>query len=189
MNGGDGCTLWMYLIPLNYTLKMVRMINFMLCLFLSFWPRCVGCRIFVPQPGMEPLPPAVEAQSLNQWTARKVPFFFSFFFFNVYKFYTMCMLSQFLKMEKNQIMSWGKKFIKTNDFPPILVFVCLCSCCFLSSDHCDTVAMGEGNWILLTLSAKLESNWIEWVIWEEHKQSVKSQKNSYRKGKIKIFPT
>ena len=35
------------------------------------------CRILVPGPGMEPPPrsppPAVEAQSLNHWTAREVP--------------------------------------------------------------------------------------------------------------------
>ena len=32
-----------------------------------------ACGIFVPQPGIEPLTPAVEAQSLNHWTAREVP--------------------------------------------------------------------------------------------------------------------
>lgn len=32
-NSGDGCTLWMYLMSLNGTLKMVRMVNFMLCVF------------------------------------------------------------------------------------------------------------------------------------------------------------
>ena len=32
-----------------------------------------GCRILVPWPGIEPVPPAVEAQSLNHWTAREVP--------------------------------------------------------------------------------------------------------------------
>ena len=31
------------------------------------------CGILVPQPGIEPLPPAVEAQSFNHWTAREVP--------------------------------------------------------------------------------------------------------------------
>lgn len=29
--------------------------------------------ILVPQPGMEPLPPAVEAWSVNHWTTRVVP--------------------------------------------------------------------------------------------------------------------
>ena len=31
-----------------------------------------ACGILVPQPGIEPAPPAVEAQSLNHWTAREV---------------------------------------------------------------------------------------------------------------------
>ena len=38
-----------------------------------FWWHSVACRILVPQPGIEPSPPAVEAQSLNYWTAREVP--------------------------------------------------------------------------------------------------------------------
>ena len=47
------------------------------CFFLSFscffWPRCVACGILVPRPGIEPLPPALGAQSPNHWTAREVP--------------------------------------------------------------------------------------------------------------------
>ena len=33
----------------------------------------MACGILVPQPGFEPAPPALEAQSLNHWTAREVP--------------------------------------------------------------------------------------------------------------------
>ncbi|XP_073665439.1 solute carrier family 22 member 18 isoform X11 [Tursiops truncatus] len=36
-------------------------------------PCCAACGILVPQPGIEPVPPAAEAQSLNHWTAREVP--------------------------------------------------------------------------------------------------------------------
>ena len=32
---------------------------------------CIACEILVLWPGMEPMPPAVEVQSLNQWTSRK----------------------------------------------------------------------------------------------------------------------
>ena len=32
----------------------------------------MACRILVPRPGIEPVPPAVEAGSLNHWTAREV---------------------------------------------------------------------------------------------------------------------
>ena len=38
-----------------------------------FWPRCPACGILVPRPGIEPMPPALEAQKLNHWTAREVP--------------------------------------------------------------------------------------------------------------------
>ena len=34
----------------------------------------MACGILVPQPGIEPTPLAVEAWSLNHWTAREVPF-------------------------------------------------------------------------------------------------------------------
>ena len=34
-------------------------------------PRHVG--ILVPQPGMEPAPPALEVQNLNHWTPGKLP--------------------------------------------------------------------------------------------------------------------
>ena len=33
----------------------------------------MACRTLVPQPGMEPVPPAVEVQSTNHWTAREFP--------------------------------------------------------------------------------------------------------------------
>ena len=36
-------------------------------------PCHVACGILVPQPGIEPMPPAVEAYSLNRWTVREVP--------------------------------------------------------------------------------------------------------------------
>ena len=37
------------------------------------WPYLAACRILVPQPGMEPLPPTLGAQTLNHWTTREVP--------------------------------------------------------------------------------------------------------------------
>ena len=38
-----------------------------------FWPRHTACEILVPRPGIEPVHPAVEAQSPNRWTTREVP--------------------------------------------------------------------------------------------------------------------
>ena len=33
----------------------------------------MACNILVPQPGIELVPPAVELQNTNHWTAREVP--------------------------------------------------------------------------------------------------------------------
>ena len=41
--------------------------------FIYFWPHLAECEILVLWPGLEPVPPAVEVQSLNHWTARDAP--------------------------------------------------------------------------------------------------------------------
>ena len=46
--------------------------SFFVC-FVLFWLCYAACRILVPRPGIEPVSPAVEAQSLNHWTTREVP--------------------------------------------------------------------------------------------------------------------
>ena len=51
------------------SLLAVHFFSFCFCLL------PVACRILVPQPRIEPTPPAVEVQSLNHWTIRKVPHF------------------------------------------------------------------------------------------------------------------
>ena len=38
-----------------------------------FWLCHMACRILVPWPGFEPMPPAVEVQSLNHWTPQGSP--------------------------------------------------------------------------------------------------------------------
>ena len=40
--------------------------------FFFFWLCFTARGILVPQPGIEPVPPAVEARSPNPWTAREV---------------------------------------------------------------------------------------------------------------------
>ena len=40
---------------------------------LIFWLCCVACGILVPNQGSNLSPPALEAQSLNHWTAKNVP--------------------------------------------------------------------------------------------------------------------
>ena len=34
-----------------------------------FWPHCEACGILIPRSGLEPESPAVDAQSLDHWTA------------------------------------------------------------------------------------------------------------------------
>ena len=45
--------------------------------FCIFSPHCMACRLLVPQPGIEPLPPAVEMQSspLHHQVSRSSPNF------------------------------------------------------------------------------------------------------------------
>ena len=38
-----------------------------------FWQSYTACGILVPQPGIEPGPRAVKAQSSNHWTTRELP--------------------------------------------------------------------------------------------------------------------
>ena len=44
-----------------------------ICFLNIFWLCLVACGILVPQPGIEPLFPALEVQSLNCWHVREVP--------------------------------------------------------------------------------------------------------------------
>ena len=48
--------------------------GFLFVCFLTFWPHHVARGILVPGPGIKLMPPALEAQSLNHWTTREVPF-------------------------------------------------------------------------------------------------------------------
>ena len=56
------------------------------CIQRIFWgPHLAACSILVPQPGIEPEPPAVEAWCPNHWTTREFPVIncsiFIFYFF------------------------------------------------------------------------------------------------------------
>ena len=41
-------------------------------IYLFIWLYRAACGILVPQPGIEPTPPEVEARSPNHWTTREV---------------------------------------------------------------------------------------------------------------------
>ena len=47
----------------------------------SFWPQYLARGILVPWPGAQPVPPTVEAFSLNHWTTREVLISLWFFLF------------------------------------------------------------------------------------------------------------
>ena len=50
------------------------------CLFVLFWLHYMACGISVSWPGIEPVPPAVEAWSSNHWTTREFPYLIYFQF-------------------------------------------------------------------------------------------------------------
>ena len=41
--------------------------------FFPPWQHCVACGILIPRPGIKPMTPAAEVQSLNHWTTGEVP--------------------------------------------------------------------------------------------------------------------
>ena len=59
------------IIPIPY-LKIFIVVKHIYFYFI-FWSRCMGWVILVPWPGIEPMPPAVEARGPNHWTARELP--------------------------------------------------------------------------------------------------------------------
>ena len=72
-----------------------------------FWPHHTACGILVPGPGIEPVPPALEAWRLNHWTAREVPVCYC--------------LSSSLKREKGTLeiaclCGWHRKGFLRNSF-------------------------------------------------------------------------
>ena len=78
----------------------------------NLWPRLTACGVLVPQPGMEPTPPAVEAWSLNPWTAREVP-----------------QLSHFIAEETGSELEGGAKSVLSRswNFKPCCLFCDPCA--------------------------------------------------------------
>ena len=52
--------------------KTIKFSNFVYIGFENFWPCPAACGILVPPPGIEPVPPPVEAWNLNHWSVREV---------------------------------------------------------------------------------------------------------------------
>ena len=68
--------MWFYL-GQKYSLKNWHESFFfnllLLLLFFTFWPHCTACGLLTPWPGVEPGLPALEAPSINHWSAREAP--------------------------------------------------------------------------------------------------------------------
>ena len=54
-------------------IEIIDKLNLLKLKFSFSWPCYVACGILVPRPGVEPTPPALEAQSFNHWTAKEIP--------------------------------------------------------------------------------------------------------------------
>ena len=48
-------------------------------IFILLFKKFLAMSHLVPQPGIEPEPPALEAQSLNHWTPRKSLFYYYYY--------------------------------------------------------------------------------------------------------------
>ena len=59
-----------------YCIHLLQFIHsyflFLFFVCLLFWPRRAECGILIPQPGIEPMPPALGAQSLNHWKSLSI---------------------------------------------------------------------------------------------------------------------
>ena len=88
------------------------LVLFQICFFIFFWPRRAACRILVPQPGIEPAPSAVKAQSPHHWTARDFPpssFFTAFYPLHIFS--TMPFI--YLNASNVVILSSRPKYCRT----------------------------------------------------------------------------
>ena len=67
--------------------------SLLLASFFFFWLHLVARGILIPQARIEPVPPALEAQSLNHWRAREVPLWLFKCYFTLFYFYINAFLS------------------------------------------------------------------------------------------------
>ena len=68
-----------FLLPIRWSLFNLLLISsasfslFIYIYLFIYWLHCTAYGILIPQPGIEPVSPTVEAWSPNHWTAREVP--------------------------------------------------------------------------------------------------------------------
>ena len=76
--------------------------------FLIFWPCHAAPGILVPQPGMEPMAPALEVQSLNRWTTRESQVILSRLLFQQKSHWYLILSFLLLWLSRSQITSPGQ---------------------------------------------------------------------------------
>ena len=97
----------------RHLLSLVFNFNIIFIL-IYFWPCHVACGILVPQPRIEPMLPATEAQSLNHWTTREVRCMVFDFLLRLpnellktwWLEITKCILSHFYRPEVQNSFQW-----------------------------------------------------------------------------------
>ena len=83
------------------------------CFLFFFWLHHVVCGILVPWSGIEPVAPAVEAWSLNHWTARQVP-----------------------RLLLSEIAFWSHaSLVPGTQFMPSVLFIAECTACKVTGDE------------------------------------------------------
>ena len=94
----------------------LRLSELLIFILFYFWPHHMACRILVPQPGIEPLPPAVEVWSLNHWTTREV-------LSELFDFVNFC-----LSLLQEHYFLFIISFFLGNIYLFVCLFVCLFGC-------------------------------------------------------------
>ena len=95
------------LLSLGWPVNFVPIFQFFFFFFFFFWLHNMACGIIVPWPGIEPVQPAVEAQSPNHWTTREFP--------PIFQFLIRILLRQY--QWKWKITDWIIKMKKTKQNP------------------------------------------------------------------------
>ena len=95
---------------------MGNLFHFYLNLFIYLLPHCRAPRILVPQPGIEPVPPAVEVHSPNHWPARE----FSIYLF-IYLFIYLYLIYLFLAVLGLHCCTWAFSSCSERGLPFIAV--------------------------------------------------------------------
>ena len=115
----------------SQNLTVVFLLSFF---FFFFWLRYAACGILVPRPGIEPMAPAVEAWTLNHWTAKEVPSLPTFSLTSFQTVFHTVTRSVLLKGKSHSfICSWSMNGAAT--------------LCQAGNDHISVLETFNGSWL------------------------------------------